>query len=92
MKSTELLCGQVLAINKKRGFRLYIKVDLERVILKNFKISALTLRFALRDCGNRAHLPFGKCVLFEISCADIAQQVGFFYKLKRQLAEKTCWS
>ncbi len=57
MKSTELLCGQVLAINKKRGFRLYIKVDLERVILKNFKISALTLRFALRDCGNRTHLP-----------------------------------
>ena len=32
MKSTELLCGQVLAINKKRGFRLYIKVDLERII------------------------------------------------------------
>ena len=37
--------------------RLYIKVDLNWIILKNFKISALTLRFALRDCGNRTHLP-----------------------------------
>ena len=49
--------------------------------LKNFKISALTLRFALRDCGNRAHLPFGKCALFEISCADIALHISIFYKL-----------
>ena len=56
--------------------RLYIKVDLNWIILKNFKISALTLRFALRDCGNRTHLPFGKCVLFEISCDDIARHIS----------------
>ncbi len=61
-----------------------MKVDLRRIIKKISKFPhsrSASLRFALRDCGNRTHLPNDKCVLFEISFADIALSIGFFYKL-----------
>ncbi len=65
-----------------------MKVDLRRIIKKISKFPhsrSASLRFALRDCGNRTHLPFGKCVLFEISCDDITLSIGFFYMLKKLL-------
>ena len=49
-----------------------------------FRESELVSVLGHSGCGNRTHLPFGKCVLFEISCADIALQIGFFYKLTRE--------
>ena len=36
-----------------------------------------SLRFALRDCGNRSEFAKQIPTLFEISCADIAQHISF---------------
>ena len=66
----------------RRCLRLYIKVDIGLIIKKNFKISA---KHAERKPRAFA---FANARLFEISCADIAWQIGFFYKLTTP--HKTC--
>ena len=72
--------------------KLHIKVDLNWIILKNFKISASHTPCCCAalciSAENRSHLPFGKCELFEISCADIALPIDFFCKLKRGSSRK----
>ena len=53
--------------------------------LKKFQNSRKHAPFAsltLRDCGNRSEFAVQILTLFEISCADIAVQIGFFCKLK----------
>ena len=65
------------------------KIGLFKKISKFPHSRSASLRFALRDCGNRAQLPSGKCARFEISCAVIALLIGFFYSLIHLLYHKT---
>ena len=71
---------------KRLPLTLYIKVDLKRKFKKfqNYRKHAPFASLTLRDCGNRSESAAQILTLFEISCVEIAWQIGLLYSLSKR--------